>query len=67
MMWRGVPAGASSVDRCTTSKPGRPASAMVGMSGQRFERFRLVTPSARSIPEETLPCAAGIGANIMEM
>ncbi len=56
---RGVPAGASSVERCVASKPGRPASAMVGMSGSRRERCRLLTPSARSVPAATLACAAG--------
>src|SRR5258707_15519104 len=30
MIARGVPAGASNTDLCTTSKPGTPASAMVG-------------------------------------
>ena len=67
MTARGVPAGASSAERCATSKPGSPASAMVGSSGSRFDRVRLVTPSARSVPAATLPCAAGIGANIIEM
>ena len=33
--------------------------------GPEARAFGLVTPSARSASAETLPCAAGIGANIM--
>jgi hypothetical protein len=45
----------------------RPASIIVGTSGNRPERVTLVTASARSLPAETLGCEAGIGANAMGM
>ncbi len=65
MTLRGVPAGASRVDRCVASKPGRPLSAIVGISGSRLDRVRLLMPSARSPPAATFACTAGIGANII--
>ena len=40
----GVPARASSPNHCSASKPGTPASAMVGASGIALVRFALVTP-----------------------
>src|SRR5688572_12665446 len=48
---RGVPTGATMPHQLLTSKPGTPASAMVGTSGIAALRFALLTPSALSLPE----------------
>ncbi len=42
-----------------TSKPRRPASAMVGTSGKAGRRCGAITASARSLPDLTCGAAAG--------
>ena len=46
----GTFAGATNPYQLLTSKPGMPASIMVGNSGTSAERFAVVTASARSLP-----------------
>ena len=46
----GVPFGAKMPWMVSDSWPLMPASAMVGTSGSAFERFLVVTASARSLP-----------------
>jgi len=43
----GIPAGPISVNQVSTSKPGPPASAIVGRSGNPEDRLLPVTASAR--------------------
>ena len=43
-------AGAINENQETASKPGRPCSAKVGMSGAAGDRFRVVTPKACTSP-----------------
>ena len=52
-MLRGVAAGAASEVNETDSNPGRPDSAMVGISGAAALRFALEMPSARIRPDLT--------------
>src|SRR5262245_41139840 len=47
----GVFAGARMPCQATASKPGKPLSATVGTSGATAERLRLVTASARRLPD----------------
>ena len=49
----GVLPGASTPHQVPTSKPGRPASATVGVSGNSGERRALVTASSGSLPSRT--------------
>ena len=53
----GVPAGAISPNHVEMSKPGTPASAIVGRSGASFDRCDVVTASARSLPALTCTIA----------
>jgi hypothetical protein len=46
----GVPAGASSANQAVASKPGKPASTMVGRSGDDGARVSEVTASGRTLP-----------------
>ena len=46
----GVPAGTTTPVNSVATKPGTPASTMVGSSGASGLRVALVTPSARSLP-----------------
>src|SRR3954452_4891308 len=55
-----VPAGAKKANQLLMSKPGTPASAIVGISGADGERWVLVTASARSLPERTWAIAGGM-------
>src|ERR1700686_1939147 len=57
----GVPAGASRPNQTLVSKPGRPASAMVGTSGVIAARLDCATASATSSPDCTCRSAPGIG------
>ena len=47
---RGVPAGAKSPSQTTTSTPGWPDSAKVGVEGSAGDRFPEVTATAFSLP-----------------
>src|SRR5689334_10284487 len=53
MIGREVPAGTSRPYHVVYSKPGMPASAIVGTSGSVSARFALVTPKLRSFPDLT--------------
>ena len=50
MIGRGVPAGAISPPQMPESKPGRPASAIVGRSGNSPARFAVAAASALTLP-----------------
>src|SRR4029450_7763746 len=54
----GVPAGANRPYHVEISKPGKPASDIVGNSGARLDRFAVVTASARNLPP--LTCAIAL-------
>ena len=56
----GVAAGARIPNHATVSYPGNPDSATVGTSGNRGERLRVVTASARSLPAFTKGTAGGM-------
>src|SRR5450755_2488499 len=47
---RGTPAGATTPCHATSSKPGSPASASVGISGATATRLGVVTPSTLTLP-----------------
>src|SRR5215471_4019754 len=51
MIAGGVPAGTSKPNHDEASNPGRPDSAIVGMSGNAGARVAEVTASARSFPD----------------
>ena len=53
MIGSGVPAGAAMPSHPMYSKPGRPDSATVGISGSASSRVGLVTASARILPALT--------------
>ena len=53
IMAAGVPAGAKSPYHVEMSKPGRPASAIVGNSGTSVDRSAVVTASAFNLPALT--------------
>lgn len=55
----GVPAGANRPTQASSSKPGRPASAVVGTSGSMGWRVLLVTARALSLPVCTWPSTEG--------
>ena len=65
MIASGVPAGAIRAYHDTASKPGMPASAMVGRPGMASLRFALAMPSARSSPLSISGLAVESCANIM--
>ena len=50
----GVPAGASRANHDVASKPGKPASTTVGMSGALGERLSDVMASPRTRPSRTI-------------
>ena len=50
MIGSGVPAGANSANQAVASKPGKPASTMVGRSGDDGARVSEVTASGRTLP-----------------
>src|SRR3954465_1053118 len=60
----GVPAGPASVNHVYDSNPGRPDSAIVGISGTTALRFTLDTPSARMRPDLTCGSSDGIEPNM---
>ena len=53
----GVPAGTHSPYHDVTSKPARPDSIAVGMSGNAGERFAEVTTMGRTVPARICPAA----------
>ena len=59
----GVPAGTHTPYQIGQSKPETPASAIVGTSGSKDERFLVVTPSARSLPARISTRASWMGAS----
>src|SRR3954470_2548399 len=61
---RGVPAGPARVSHVDDSNPGRPDSAIVGMSRTTALRFTLDTPSARMRPDLTCGNSDGMEPNI---
>ena len=67
MIGAGVPAGASSPNHDVASKPGTPASIMVGSSGMLGERCSAVMASPRSLPSRTLGRIAPAFWNVMVM
>jgi hypothetical protein len=63
----GVPAGAKIACHETTSKPGTPASCMVGTSGRLGTRFAVDTASARTRPLAMCGAATTVVSNISEL
>src|ERR1700719_3992597 len=62
-----VPAGAMRPSQMVASKPGTPASAMVGTSGSTFERVVAVVPSARTWPAWAFDAMVVMASNIISM
>src|SRR5690348_11437945 len=62
-MFCGVPLGATIVFQTLTSKPGT-VSATVGTSGSISDLLRVVTASARNLPDRTCSIDAGRLSNI---
>lgn len=62
---RGVPAGATRPCQVVASKPGSPASSMVGTSGRLGVRLSVVTASARTWPFLRNPITPDVVANII--
>ena len=62
----GTPDGAHMSSHPTASKPGRPASAKVGMSGAAGIRVVELTPSARTLPSAIWDSAVPVSTNITE-
>ena len=60
----GVPAGTNTPYQVVISRPGKPASASVGTSGNSDERFAVVTASARTLPPLIWPIAEDVVSNI---
>ena len=65
-MSRGVFAGASTMYHALISKPGTPASIIVGNSGASAERVGPVVASALSLPERIMGSDVVIVSNISE-
>ncbi len=65
MTSRGNPGGPQTPYQLLWSKPGRPDSAIEGMSGAAPVRFAVVTASARSLPLFTNGIAEGVESNII--
>src|ERR1700704_1807851 len=63
-MPRGARAGAPTPCHATSSKPGRPASARVGMLGAAATRFGVVTPRHLTLPSRIF-CSAGCKSTTM--
>src|SRR5688572_29429277 len=63
MIAAGVFAGATRPCQLSTSKPGTPDWAMLGMSGAPFTLFSVDTPSARSFPDFTCGSAGAMVLN----
>src|ERR1044072_1344750 len=61
----GVPAGATSPCQVVASKPARPSSATVGISGSTAVRAGVVTASGRTNPSLTWPTTEAAVANII--
>src|SRR5712671_3295513 len=57
----GVPAGAMNPFQAIASYPGKPDSAMVGMSGYDVSRLALVTPNTLNLPDLRYGNATGRG------
>ncbi|MNR00373.1 hypothetical protein D3C85_1161430 [compost metagenome] len=62
-----MPFGADRPNQIVTSKPGRPASAIVGTLGSASERVAPVTPSALTLPVEMYCTWLDTVSNIIEM
>ena len=60
----GVAPGANSAFQITTSKPGKPDSAMVGISGAKAERWAPVMAMPRSFPERIWGSTVGAAASM---
>src|SRR6202035_382918 len=63
----GVPAGAMMPSQMVASKPGTPASAMVGTSGSTLERVVAEVPSARTWPAWAFGAMVVMASNIISM
>src|ERR1700719_4935453 len=63
MMSFGVPAGTTTAVQVAPSTSGKPASAMVGMSGKGGDRVLPFTASARKSPVLISGTAGALGAN----
>src|SRR5262249_11812114 len=61
MIGAGVPAGASSPNQAVASKPGKPASTMVGRSGDDGARVSEGTASGRTLPSRERQRRDGTG------
>ena len=66
MIGFGVADGTHKMVQPTASKPGTPASAIVGMSGAAGTRVVDVTPSARTLPAAICATTVPVSANISE-
>src|SRR5258708_4748059 len=63
MMSFGVPIGTTTAAQVAPSTSGKPASAMVGVSGSACARVFDATASARSLPSLTIGTAGAIAPN----